>query len=1338
MSFLTPKTEAPSALSDLTPGRAASQSPTQVLPLVFGRGRVVVQWVTPVLNWNFAPERQTTKSRPIFFSSYGWVCHGPVDEINNVIVNGKHYTGFYLDRADYPGIAHVDLTVANVTPAYFRAWWGLEDHANYSAYLQSLVGASTCPNMVGKAHPAYRGICAFSVKDMYAGESFDGSTPALPQIELEIYRRSPAAYSFGGIAWGTNPVGIVKDLLTLKRGGRGLPASLFDADKWTAAMQRVTDVGVAGIKGTDLYMSLVLATPKQCDEAVADVLSYLGAFLVERNGQLEIDWSAADASLIDEGDLREISEHELADDDVDEDPGTLEALPSQVIVTGLDYASNPVLSEASESAPIPTVPRQVGEQREPETVAMPGWVTRAQLKSYATLRAAMRTNPVSRYTVPVLRQYAVQLDSVTPLRPGDLFVLNLAGNGGKRLVLRITERSSDDGVKVILKCQRERGTFPKPAQPVLDPRLDLTIPPPADLARYTVAQLPPDLSDAADTFVAALVERPNNSATSFEVDMNATNTWPGIVIDAVNPNWAVCAVLQTTLASALVDVTVTVDTVGSDWSYLRSQAALEQSDDALLMYRNGEWFSVGTITPFGGGSYTLAVKRARLGSLPSAHAIGNVMFVVHRNSLRFLQHTEFANVESAGVYNAGTATKYFKLRPLGVNGQPGNFTAAFSLQLRDPTPDQPTGLNGAAGTGRIVHLYWTAVVGALVNEYQVERATGPGFAVFALIAETGNAFYTDVTPAADLTYRYRVRAMTTDETESPWSATVDVAVSSAVGPPGANAKLVVLTSDAQTFQIAKTTGTVTPASITLTATGQNLAGAPVFSIAAGTATLTGAGATRVLTYANLTSEAVTVKVLWDAVEDYLSIVKVREGTDAIVSFLSNEAHTLPANAAGVVSSFAGAVSEMKVFRGATDDTANWTFSKVDTACTSALVGSTATVSAMAADVAHVDITAARAGFTSQVKRFSITKSRVGLEGAPADPGVMTLAGSGTYLGAAGTVMSYLQFNVPALPAGANHQHIEITYAGGGAIWEVRGVSYDVAASTFRLDDLTPGATYGVRLKALSPDEVPSNPVVATGGLGGGAFLAPGKTSLPSAPTSVVYVGGSNSGFGREAVFSAGSQMFVVRANWTPPIDKDVVAYEWAVTTGDTNADADAAPKQREVIAEAILTAGTPISRYFRVRSIDTSGNASAWAGGTTNMNTAPLWGLAAGTMVNQNASSVAVTGGTLTGVTNLQTTGITTGASARKVVVRQPIYTTLNLGGGVAQETVDFSLSGFGFSTRPDAGWLRSSDYDRMDIRYDIDDSTSSNAKLRVTMTDGANVPTVSGMEVTGEFVEYD
>lgn len=107
------------------------------------------------------------------------------------------------------------------------------------------------------------------------------------------------------------------------------------------------------------------------------------------------------------------------------------------------------------------------------------------------------------------------------------------------------------------------------------------------------------------------------------------------------------------------------------------------------------------------------------------------------------------------------------------------------------------------------------------------------------------------------------------------------------------------------------------------------------------------------------------------------------------STLTNDSVTLAASTSGAVSDFSAAVTQMRVFVGGVDDTANWSYSKADTGCTSALTGTPAnicTVSAMSADTAYVDITASKSGYPSQTKRFSLSKARAGVAGTPGTPG----------------------------------------------------------------------------------------------------------------------------------------------------------------------------------------------------------------------------------------------------------------------------------------------------------------------------------------------------------------
>lgn len=134
------------------------------------------------------------------------------------------------------------------------------------------------------------------------------------------------------------------------------------------------------------------------------------------------------------------------------------------------------------------------------------------------------------------------------------------------------------------------------------------------------------------------------------------------------------------------------------------------------------------------------------------------------------------------------------------------------------------------------------------------------------------------TDSVVVTYPITVRR--TDGTTVTLSATQTLTKSKAgvKGDAGVNAKAAFLTATSQVFQISKR-GITTPTSITLTATGQNVSGSPTFTVTSGTVGLSGTGTTRTIDSAGMTTDAATVKITWDGQEDYITIVKVREGID---------------------------------------------------------------------------------------------------------------------------------------------------------------------------------------------------------------------------------------------------------------------------------------------------------------------------------------------------------------------------------------------------------------------------------------------------------------------------
>ena len=135
---------------------------------------------------------------------------------------------------------------------------------------------------------------------------------------------------------------------------------------------------------------------------------------------------------------------------------------------------------------------------------------------------------------------------------------------------------------------------------------------------------------------------------------------------------------------------------------------------------------------------------------------------------------------------------------------------------------------------------------------------------------------------------------------------------------GSSAESIRLSADSQIFRINQD-GTPTPSTITITADRQNVSTSTTFTTNP-TITSTVSGDTLTITHANFSQGGAqtknTITATAGAVSDEITIVEVREGTDAITSILTNEAHTLNATSAGVVSDFTNSGTELVAYEGA--------------------------------------------------------------------------------------------------------------------------------------------------------------------------------------------------------------------------------------------------------------------------------------------------------------------------------------------------------------------------------------------------------------------------------------
>lgn len=258
---------------------------------------------------------------------------------------------------------------------------------------------------------------------------------------------------------------------------------------------------------------------------------------------------------------------------------------------------------------------------------------------------------------------------------------------------------------------------------------------------------------------------------------------------------------------------------------------------------------------------------------------------------------------------------------------------------------------------------------------------------------------------------------------------------SKTGSTGADSKLLYIYSDKQTFTY-DGTNTLSPAGqyIALTATKQNTTATVTWSTTPSvTLRATSSSSSSIVTTGDSVylhaadfgaSTAVTITAtLSDGVvlTDKITIVRVKDGSigiSALTGYLTNESQTIPASAAGIVSSYAGASGIFKVFSGTTDISTGQgiTYSTAVNASgltnsgSGTLINATSGVYAVdgglssgtdtATAVLRATLPAGYGGGTID-KVFTITKSKSGSDGSPAkllsirtDKQVFTFDGTG--------------------------------------------------------------------------------------------------------------------------------------------------------------------------------------------------------------------------------------------------------------------------------------------------------------------------------------------------------
>ena len=345
--------------------------------------------------------------------------------------------------------------------------------------------------------------------------------------------------------------------------------------------------------------------------------------------------------------------------------------------------------------------------------------------------------------------------------------------------------------------------------------------------------------------------------------------------------------------------------------------------------------------------------------------------------------------------------------------------------------------------------------------------------------------------------------------------------------------------------------------------------------------------------------------------------------------------------------------------------------------------------------------------------------------APSTPNAPTLISTTVYLSTDGTSFSRVSLTAPPLPSGA--VALDVLYRRTGASDFIVGNQIASAVSyAVSIDDLSVGVAYEFAARGISFSGAIS-PVSSSL-----SQSAPSNTTPPDPPTSVTYVAGNSTAFERAPEMIGGAVAFSVRVNWTPPATKSVLSYEAVRTSVDSDAAANTEYANgnffRQSIPEEIFSDLSLVTAYIRVRSVDRTGQKSAWAGGGVNLNSPTVyWGIPGPTLMRQNASGVAITGGTAELSTARSASLIVAPSAASNPRAQLALYAgsdVKNMTAGTPTDTLDVDITNRGFTAKPDWGIIQIYDTNYLGV-YDFDTgSTSTNARFVLFSVDGGNLST--------------
>jgi hypothetical protein len=644
--------------------RMSTAEQARPVPWFAGRRMLGVTWLTNIYNLHIEEQESGGKKsggdQYDFIAMFaGMLCHGPVDALYKVRIDGKVVWEGEVLRGDEDS---VDIAITGYGP--FRIWWGTET--------QTVDPDFTSFN-AAEDHPPYRGRCYVNCF-FYLGR---GKKTA-PQIEFEVGRWPVIDWltADADIDGDCNPIHFLAEMLQNQRFGAGLADIRLDTDRLDAIANILADEGMG--------LSPLLDRQGDLREFIVQTLQYFDGYIEDRaDGKFSI---ALNRAL--EGEAPVLGTSDLLSPPKIDPPAwetTVNTLWVKFLNRDKDYSDDAAVYRNRGN-------RQITGRPLAKTIDR-SWVTNADLATRIAAAAGRQMGlPEITGSVPVKKS------SVAALSVGQQFMLC---HPPRRLKLfcRITEKTLPDpgSPRAELQFTVDRGYLNAddlyiPEPPPTNPAPVYT---PTAIQKSLIVELPYGVrTNGYVNGISFIAARPSAVTTSFHANRKKPS---GSYEDLLTSGFGRHGVLkeeypaETDLIDDALGFLVQLDQIDTTLPSFPYEDALTND---YVVFIDGEILSMFSATLVAAGKYRVYAIRNRFDTLRKRHYVGADVFIAHRASLPFYVESGEASPQT------------YKLQPFVLNKglELGDVAAKnIALTYRGLRPWTPANATASSASGPMIY-----------------------------------------------------------------------------------------------------------------------------------------------------------------------------------------------------------------------------------------------------------------------------------------------------------------------------------------------------------------------------------------------------------------------------------------------------------------------------------------------------------------------------------------------------------------------------------------------------------------------------------------------------------